>query len=107
MLVERYQNICREDSTLRDYQQDAKVAIFNAWDRVNSVMFQMPTGTGKTRLFTSIIHDINKYSISVKQPVKILIIAHRIELIDQIDQSLVRYSVAHGIIAGGQERNLI
>lgn len=44
-------------------------------------MFQMPTGTGKTRLFTSIIQDINEYSIQRREAVKILIIAHRTELI--------------------------
>ena len=60
-------------------------------------MFQMPTGTGKTRLFTSIIHDINDYSIQRRESVKILIIAHRTELIDQIDESLEKYKVAHGI----------
>lgn len=106
MEITRYRDICLQDDSLRDYQQQAKKSIFQTWDSMDHVMFQMPTGTGKTRLFTSIIHDINRYSISVKQPVKILIIAHRTELIDQIDQSLFRYSVAHGIIAGGQERNL-
>ena len=68
-------------------------------------MFQMPTGTGKTRLFTSIIHDINEYSIQRREAVKILIIAHRTELIDQIDESLERYKVAHGIIAGSRKKD--
>ena len=106
MIVEHYINICKQDNSLRDYQQEAKHAIFEAWDEVNSVMFQMPTGTGKTRLFTSIIKDINDFSVVTKQPVKILVIAHRTELIDQIDRSLLKYSIAHGIIAGGYDRNL-
>ena len=106
MTVEHYIDIYREDPTLRVYQQQAKNAIFEAWDRIDSVMFQMPTGTGKTRLFTSIINDINRYSIAIKQPVKIIVIAHRTELIDQIDESLGKYNIAHGIIAGGRERNL-
>ena len=104
MTVERYQDICLVDERLRDYQQEAKESIFKEWDSYNHVMFQMPTGTGKTRLFTSIIHDINRYSVAIKQPVKILIIAHRTELIDQIDESLGRYSVAHGIIAGSHKQ---
>ena len=106
MLIARYLDICRIDVGLRDYQQEAKQAIFEAWDRVSSIMFQMPTGTGKTRLFTSIINDINRYSVATKQPVKIIVIAHRTELIDQIDEHLSRYSIPHGIIAGGTERNL-
>ena len=103
-----YIKICRIDKSLRSYQQEAKSAIFSAWDKVDNVMFQMPTGTGKTRLFTSLINDINRWSVENKTPIRILIIAHRKELIDQIDESLQRYHVAHGIIAGGRtkERNL-
>ena len=58
MIVSRYSDINIEDSSLRPYQQKAKKEIFEAWDKVDYVMFQMPTDTGKTRLFTSIIRDI-------------------------------------------------
>lgn len=105
LIIDSYSNICKDDSTLRSYQQKAKREIFESWEEVDSVMFQMPTGTGKTRLFTSIINDINKYSIARKEPVRILIIAHRTELIDQIDKSLDRYKVAHNIIAGGNKKD--
>lgn len=105
MKIDRYSDLNIEDDTLRPYQQKAKKDIFEAWDEVDSVMFQMPTGTGKTRLFTSIIHDINIHSLRRKEPVKILIIAHRTELIDQIDASLKKYGVAHNVIAGGREKN--
>ena len=105
MIVNRYSDINKEDSSLRPYQQKAKREIFESWDEVDNVMFQMPTGTGKTRLFTSIIRDINDYSKQRREPVKILIIAHRTELIDQIDESLRRYQVAHNVIAGGRDRN--
>lgn len=105
MIVSQYSNIYKEDSTLRHYQQKAKKEIFESWDEVDNVMFQMPTGTGKTRLFTSIIRDINDYSILHREPVKILIIAHRTELIDQIDGSLDKYKVPHNVIAGGRDRN--
>ena len=43
------------DEGLRDYQQDNKIKVYEAWEKVQSVMLQMPTGTGKTRLFVSII----------------------------------------------------
>ena len=105
MIISCYSDVCKTDDTLRPYQQKAKKEIFDSWDKVGSVMFQMPTGTGKTRLFTSIIHDINEYSIQRRETVKILIIAHRTELIDQIDESLKRYKVAHGIIAGGRGKD--
>lgn len=104
LTIERYSDICKEDTTLRPYQQKAKKEIFESWDEVDNVMFQMPTGTGKTRLFTSIIRDINQYSLSKKEAVKILIIAHRTELIDQIDESLKRYHVAHNVIGGSRKK---
>lgn len=104
MIVTSYSDICKEDARLRPYQQKAKKEIFESWDEVDNVMFQMPTGTGKTRLFTSIISDINKYSIQRREAVKILIIAHRTELITQIGESLDRYQVGHNFIAGGMER---
>lgn len=92
------------DKSLRPYQQESKNSIFAAWDKVHSVLFQMPTGTGKTRLFTSLINDINKHSVSTKTPVKILIIAHRTELIEQIHNSLGKYRVPHGLIIGASKR---
>ena len=105
MKIDSYSDLNIEDDTLRPYQQKAKKDIFEAWDEVDSVMFQMPTGTGKTRLFTSIIHDINENSLRSNEPVKILVVAHRAELIDQIDASLKKYRVAHNVIAGGREKN--
>lgn len=104
MQIANYSDIYREDTTLRPYQQNAKQEIFAAWDEVDNVMFQMPTGTGKTRLFSSIISDINKYSIQQREAVKILIIAHRTELIEQIDKHLDKYRVPHNVIAGGREK---
>jgi len=101
-----YKEIARLDKTLRPYQQHAKEEIFEAWDEHDNVMFQMPTGTGKTRLFTSIISDIKSWGILNSVDTKILIIAHRIELIEQISESLSKYRIPHGVIAGGKERDL-
>lgn len=95
-----YSEICMKDVSLRDYQQQAKEQIFSQWDSVDNIMYQMPTGTGKTRLFTSIIRDINVWGLRNGQRQRILIIAHRSELIEQIDRSLNKYHVSHGIIAG-------
>ena len=47
MIVNSYSDINKDDSTLRPYQQKAKKEIFESWDEVDNVMFQMPTGTGK------------------------------------------------------------
>ena len=87
------------DSQLRDYQIENKRKIYNAWQLHKSVMLQMPTGTGKTRLFVSIVRDLHYWGALHKQAVKILILAHRQELIEQISETLgYTYHQAHGII---------
>ena len=87
------------DESLRDYQSEAKKKIYDFWKTERSVMLQMPTGTGKTRLFVSIAKDFHNWAIKHKTAVKILILAHRHELIDQIDTHLgLKYGLAHGII---------
>jgi len=95
-----FSDLCRIDHTLRDYQQEAKEKIFGQWDCFDNVLYQMPTGTGKTRLFTSIIRDLSLASLKENRRKGILIIAHRTELIEQIDESLNKYRIPHGIIAG-------
>lgn len=91
-----------EDKTLRDYQQENKQRIYDAWGESNAVMLQMPTGTGKTRLFVSIIKDIFHYSHNKNKALKILIMVHRTELINQIHRTLGEgYNLAHGIIQAG------
>ena len=90
------------DEGLRDYQQTNKQKVYNAWTDGKSVMLQMPTGTGKTRLFVSIIKDIFYYSSETKKALKVLVLVHRTELIDQIDEELgCKYGLAHGIIQSG------
>ena len=42
------------NDTLRDYQQEMKLRLFKEWELHRSVMVQMPTGTGKTHLATSL-----------------------------------------------------
>lgn len=112
----KYASICQTGTTvlkngnetkLHPYQQQAKSDIFSAWDDVHHVMLQMPTGTGKTYLFSSLINDINKWSHDTHTPNKMLVIAHRKELIDQIDKSLDVFGVRHSVLAGPKEqRNL-
>ena len=62
-------------TTLRDYQQDIVTRVHEAWKHHRSVMVQMPTGTGKTHVLASIVAGFSG---------KVLIVAHRVELVDQI-----------------------
>jgi len=86
------------DDILRPYQSKGILDIFNEWKSgTRSVLFQMPTGTGKTVLFSEIVkkgHDRNR---------KILIVAHRKELIDQIIRKLINKKVEAGVILAGRE----
>lgn len=94
------------NGNLRKHQLDAKNAILRAWDSYESVMLQMPTGTGKTYLFTSIIKDVISYYKSHKLEINILVVAHRIELLDQIAGSLKNYGIPCGFIQGSREQHL-
>ena len=97
-------DIAHSDNSLRPYQIDSKQEIYEAWAVIRSVLFQMPTGTGKTRIFASIIKDIRDVSVQkrvVPQP-RILILVHRTELINQIyDTLLHKYHIICGIIKSG------
>ena len=96
----------QDNTVLRPHQIEAKAKIFDAWSKYDSVMLQMPTGTGKTYLFTSLINDIiNTYKLAHKD-VKILIVVHRTELLDQISATLNKFGIAHGFIQGAREQYL-
>lgn len=95
-----YNEFCQNDIILRDYQQLAKEDIFDKWNLFDNILYQMPTGTGKTRLFTSIIRDINIWGLRHNINFRILIIAHRSELIEQSSRSLDKYRIKHGVLAG-------
>lgn len=91
-----------KDTGLRPYQKDNKEKIYEAWKDKRSVMLQMPTGTGKTRLFSSIIKDIESYSTAHGVEITCLVMVHRMELIDQIVNTLMSsYGLETGIIQAG------
>jgi hypothetical protein len=58
-----YKEFYQQNITLRDYQLKTKEEIFSRWNIANNILHQMPTGAGKTRLFTSIIRDINVWGL--------------------------------------------
>lgn len=88
------------DKTLRDYQIEGKAKIYQMWTQMRSIIYQMPTGTGKTKLFVSIARDLFDWGAQRKTAVKILFLAHRIELLDQISENLgIKYNLAHAMIA--------
>ncbi len=102
----KYSKICQDNSNLRRHQIEAKRKIFEAWDKYDSVMLQMPTGTGKTYLFTSLINDLLRHYKTIHKEINILVVAHRTELLDQISSTLSRFGIAHGFIQGTREQQL-
>ena len=72
---------------LFDYQQDMKERIEKALRLHRSVMAQMPTGTGKTYLLTAVIDSF----VSNNPMEKVWIVAHRRELVSQIDETVRKF----------------
>lgn len=63
---------------LRPYQIEAKNSIFEEWDKgVNKTLLVLPTGCGKTIVFAKVTEDC------VRRGDRVLILAHRGELLDQ------------------------
>jgi DNA repair protein RadD len=81
---------------LRDYQQrnvdELRERFANGSKRV---LFQSPTGSGKTVLFAHIVARAAALGNHV------IILGHRQEIIDQISNALMDLGVEHGVIAAG------
>lgn len=101
-----FQQLIQYNNNLREHQVEAKRKIYDAWNRYGSVMLQMPTGTGKTYLFTSIVNDILSTYRELHKDLHILIVAHRTELLDQISATLSKFGIAHGFVQGAREQHL-
>jgi superfamily II DNA or RNA helicase len=68
---------------LRDYQQGAREAIQNEWKKgIKKTLLVLPTGCGKTIVFSKVIED------RVKKGERVLVLAHRGELLDQAADKL-------------------
>ena len=94
------QVVCN-DNSLRFYQFENKLKIYNEWQNCKSVMLQMPTGTGKTRLFVSIVNDILSCRMHNGVIPNVLLLVHRKELVSQIAETLASYGLEYGIIQAG------
>lgn len=70
---------------LRDYQEEARIAIANEWEKgVKKTLLVLPTGCGKTIVFSKVVED------RVKLGERVLILAHRSELLDQASDKLAK-----------------
>ena len=77
---------------LRPYQTEAVEAILHQWkEGIRKTLLVLPTGTGKTIVFSEVIRRV------VLAGGRVLILAHREELLQQAADKLIR---ATGIMAG-------
>lgn len=81
--------------TLRPYQATGVAQIREAFGsgRKRAPLYVLPTGGGKTQIFCHIAHGASTKGN------RVLILSHRVELIDQISGSLKSWDTPHGFIA--------
>ena len=116
----------KDSFLLRNYQQEMVSRVREAWRCHRSVMVQMPTGTGKTHVLAEIVRTfelpttgdelratsrkemipngllVTRSSSPVTKSV--LIVAHRVELIEQIKETLLKLKVkSEGLKIKGDE----
>lgn len=82
--------------TLRPYQEDAENRLISCYKQgAKAALLVLPTGGGKTVVFTDIIAK------SVAKGNRVLVLTHREELLKQASRSLAAFNVPHGLIASG------
>lgn len=80
---------------LRKYQVEAKDAILSEWDKgIKKTLLVLPTGTGKTIVFSKVIEE------EVRTGNKVLVLAHRGELLDQAADKL---ATATGLVTATEK----
>lgn len=73
---------------LRPYQQNAYNAVFSEWENnILKTLLVLPTGCGKTIVFAKITEEC------VRRGDRVLILAHRGELLDQAADKLKKQPV--------------
>ena len=110
-------------TVLRDYQKEMLDRLQRTWrEGKRCVMVQMPTGTGKTVLLAALLKSLSTDSCPVRKGLspdpspkregrglarsedlreenaKVLIVAHRRELIEQIKQTLAEFEIDEGTV---------
>lgn len=74
----------KEKMELRPYQQEAKEAVFDEWEKVSKTLVVLPTGCGKTIVFAKIAEEC------VRRGKRVLILAHRGELLEQASDKIAK-----------------
>lgn len=82
---------------LREYQLDAVDAVFNGWQTMDRVAIEVATGGGKTVIFAEII----KRTLATNPNAKIVLLAHRGELLRAGQKTIARHNnIQVGVVDG-------
>lgn len=82
---------------LRDYQLNYTQKTKELFSQnIQKILLVMPTGTGKTTVFSSLSKDW------LSMGSRVLIAVHRIELVDQIVERLATFDIQAGVMAGDE-----
>lgn len=71
---------------LRPYQSEARDAVLAQWETVDRTLLVLPTGCGKTIVFAKIAEEC------VRRGRRVLILAHRGELLEQAADKIRKIS---------------
>lgn len=86
---------------LRPYQSEARAAIEAEWSKgIKRTLLVLPTGTGKTIVFAKVIEDC------VRQGKRVLVMAHRSELLEQAADKLSKATGLKCAVEKAQETSL-
>lgn len=81
------------DFFLFDYQKDMLERVLQGFRAHRTVMAQMPTGTGKTYLLAAIVREF----LAEHGQKRVMIVAHRRELVEQISATCERFELADSV----------
>ena len=80
-------------NVLRDYQRDILARGAVAIRKHRRVLFQAPTGAGKTHIIAALV------AAAVEFGLRVLILATRTRLVRQLHERLESFGISHGVIA--------
>lgn len=83
----------------RNYQERDQKTIKEEFKKHQSVVYTAPTGSGKTYVCSNIVVDLVENN-------RILVLAHRKKLLDQMESSLAKKGINTGMLVGKIEKNM-